>query len=300
LSDALRRTSADVGLTGLRERSVMELPGVDELICADLSDAARLRDRLAARPPFDVCIHLAGVTGGASPSALYRTNVAGTANLIEVLGAGQAHGRLVVVSSCAVYGRAGETGEADESTPLVPVTAYGESCVAREMVARLLVSGCGLELVILRLFNLVGPGQPDAMMIPAIARQIARIEKGRQSPTLTVGRLDTARDYVDVRDAASALASIALRPGPFPGVMNLGSGTARSGAEVLDLLLGLTDVRPEVASRPDPIRASDVMRIRDTSILARTRIPWRPSFGFVDSLRDTLEDWRNREPPDVQ
>lgn len=293
VTEALNRLGQDVELIALSRQRNLDLAGVTATLRADVSNAEEVALSLKGTR-VDACVHVAGAMPPASSSTLHQGNVAGTANLIEALEANRQPCRFVLLSSCAVYGHAGSAGDVDEATPLAPLTAYGESCVAREMVARLLAPGRGLELVTVRLFNLVGPGQPDTMMVPAVARQIARIEKSLQPPTLSVGRLDTLRDYVDVRDAATAVASITLAARPAAPILNLGSGVVSSGAEVLDVLVGLSEVPLAIDARQDARRSTDIPRIRNRSELARTRLPWTPRYTLRDSLTETLADWRTR------
>jgi GDP-4-dehydro-6-deoxy-D-mannose reductase len=286
---ALTHADPDVEVIGLGRHESEPHPGIERTVRADLAEASELRAALAGWS-FDACVHLAGIAAGASVSALYRTNVQGTANLMDAIGAGDRVRRIVLASSCAVYGAGGDV---HERTPVAPLTAYGKTCALREMVTSLLAAGES-ELAILRLFNLVGPGQPDTMMIPTVARQLARIERGLQPPKIAVGRLDTCRDYVDVRDAAAAIASVTLGDGPVPELLNLGLGSCISGSEILNLLIDLADTRPEIVVVEHPARAGDVPRIQNVSDLARSRIPWNPRYTLRESLRDTLDDWRVR------
>jgi GDP-4-dehydro-6-deoxy-D-mannose reductase len=132
------------------------------------------------------------------------------------------------------------------------------------------------------------------MMIPTVARQLARMQLGLQPEVLEVGRLDTLRDYVDVRDVADAIAKLTLGSGPFPTVLNIGSGSCWSGSEILSMLLSAAQLTPRVAVRDQPIRASDVLRIRNKSVLARTVLDWSPKRALATSIRDTLDDWLAR------
>ena len=152
----------------------------------------------------------------------------------------------------------------------------------------------GIELVILRLFNLIGPAQSEHMMVPAFARQIALIETGRQEPCLRTGPLDTWRDYVDVRDAASAVAKATFAEDALPSIVNIGSGALWSGQQVLDALLSLTDLPIEVVSTSAPERVSDVPRLGNGSTLANTLLGWTPTRELCASLSDVLADRRER------
>ena len=151
-----------------------------------------------------------------------------------------------------------------------------------------------VELIILRLFNLIGPGQGDHMMAPNFARQIALIEASQQEPRLHTRRLDTWRDYVDVRDAAVAISAVVFKAGALPPITNIGSGVLHSGQQVLDELLSLTDRPIEVISICEPAWENDVPRMGNGSNLAAFSLGWVPARQLIDSLTDVLEGWRER------
>ena len=69
------------------------------------------------------------------------------------------------------------------------------------------MAGEGLRVLRMRPFNHTGPGQSDAFVVPAFARQVARIAAGLQPPVLQVGALDPQRDFLDVRDVCAAYAA---------------------------------------------------------------------------------------------
>ncbi|MBP7572080.1 MAG: NAD(P)-dependent oxidoreductase [Acidobacteria bacterium] len=243
-------------------------------------------------PEVDAVVHLAAALPPADADSMFRANVVGTANLLRVLG--RPGRRLVVISSSAVYGIPRSSDPIDEGAAVAPVSAYGESMLARELAARAYARSTGAELVILRLFNLAGPGQRPVMMIPEFAERLARIERGLDPPVLRVGRLDTARDFVDVRDAASAISSAALAPGQLPDVLNVASGNAWSGQQVLDCLLGLSRVVPAVQQDPALHRSGDVSVIVGNAGVARSTLGWRPRYDLEQTLRDALEEARRK------
>src|SRR5207248_6578857 len=105
-----------------------------------------------------------------------------------------------------------------------------------EGVARILAARLDLPLVLVRVFNLLGPGLQDRHLAGALARQVAAIKLGLSPPVLEVGPLDTARDFVDVRDAASGLALAAER-GVAGAAYNLASGRETHVQAILDGLL---------------------------------------------------------------
>ena len=112
--------------------------------------------------------------------------------------------RMLLIGSSAVYGDAGRVERINEDCPRQPVSLYGVAKASQEMLADYHAQANGLELVILRLFNLMGPGQQSGMVIPDWVTQAARIAEGETS-TLRVFNTYAARDFVDVRDVVRAI-----------------------------------------------------------------------------------------------
>ena len=286
---ALSAHEPEARLIGITRERRLEASGVSLALTADLADETEARAALA-NLGCDVCVHAAGAVPPQPVGAMFRANVAATANLLGNLRTR----RFILISSAAVYGPAGSPGLVTEQAPTAPVSPYGQSCLARESVARRFCEARGIDLLILRLFNLIGPGQSEHMMVPAFARQIALIETGRQEPCLRTGRLDTWRDYVDVRDAASAVAKATIADDGLPSIVNIGSGALWSGRQVLDALLSLTGGPIDVVSTSAPERVSDVPRLGNGSRLADTALGWTPTRELSASLADVLADWRQR------
>ena len=62
----------------------------------------------------------------------------------------------------------------------------------------------GLDIVRMRPFNHIGPGQSERFVVAGFARQIAQAELGQVEPVVLVGNLEAARDFLDVRDVVRA------------------------------------------------------------------------------------------------
>ncbi len=259
---------------------------------ADLLDdaaVARLVDRCQ---PHHV-VHLAGSLGrgGQSFGELLLANAAGTEILLAALAA-RCPGvtSVVVVSSSAVY--AAETGPLPESSRIGPSTGYGVSKAAQELVAATWRARSAIRVLVVRPFNVVGPGQSAALALSDFARQIATAERGGPAE-VRVGRLDARRDYVDVRDVAQALTLLADGQ-PGHDEYNVASGADRSVRDGLGVLLGLADRPIEVRADPDRVRAEVQVQIGDSTRL-RSETGWRPEVGFERSMADLLQHWRDRQ-----
>jgi len=266
---------------------------------ADLRDE-RAVDALVARTRPDVCAHLAAVATLAAArddeARCWDVNLHGSLRLARAIERHAPDCLLLFVSSAAVYGDAAVAGRPiGEDAPLAPQTLYAATKAAADLALGAMAAH-GLRLARPRPFNHTGPGQSAELAIPAFARQIARIEAGRQAPRLEVGNLDVWRDFLDVRDVCAAyIACIDRRDALPPGaVLNIGSGVARRVGDVLDELLALAGVAAEIRAEPARVRAGDVARQVADPARSRALLDWRPGVPWARTLADVLADWRGR------
>ncbi|MBM4117739.1 NAD-dependent epimerase/dehydratase family protein [bacterium] len=268
----------------------------------DILDAPALAARVADFRP-DRVLHLAGQSAQghalADPAPSARVNVLGTLHLLEALRRGAPTARLLVASSGEVYGSPGPEPVGEEA-PVAPVNPYGASKAAMEVLVGQAARAWGARAVIARSFPHVGPGQRPDFALPAFARQVARIETGRQQPQLRVGNLEARRDFLDVEDVVAAYLllldpALAVPPGE---VYNVCSGRARSIREGLEGLIALARVpgggRIAVETDPALLRPVDqpVLHGRPDKLKAATG--WSPRYDFPTLLERVLADWRRR------
>lgn len=258
-----------------------ELEGV-ELLEADLLDPPALSAAVAASRP-EAVVHLGALSHvGESWKRMhqyFQVNVMGTENLLAALGGA----RLLYASSAEVYGLVPENEQPiPEDRPLAPQSPYALTKAAAERLA--LRQGA----VVIRSFNLAGPGQAPGFALPSFAGQLARIAAGRQPPVLEVGNLSARRDFLHIEDGVAGYVRL-LDRGAAGEVYNLGSGSARSIGDLLDLLIEVSGLEVSVRSDPErwrpvdlPLLVADVERLR--------ALGWAPR----RDLRTALDDlWRS-------
>lgn len=221
--------------------------------------------------------HLAGKSfvpdSWQDPRGFYQTNVMGSVNVLEHCRRYQA--ALTLISSY-VYGPPQHLPIA-ESHPLAAYNPYAHTKLLAEDMARFYKKHFGLPLVIVRPFNLYGPGQRPSFLIPSIVRQII-------DPTVDVVRvqdLRPKRDYLYVDDAVNMLLAT-LRRGRN-GVFNLGSGRSNSVSEVIELVSNAAGIRKPVVSA-DVQRPEEIMDVVADISLATAELGWRPSTSMPDGI----------------
>ncbi|MBB5374471.1 GDP-mannose 4,6-dehydratase [Acidocella aromatica] len=266
---------------------------------ADITNRDELRAMIGNSQP-GCCLHLAAIAAigvaRAEPDRAWAVNLHGTLNVAEAIRDLAPHCRMVFISSADIYGASFRAGMAlDEQAPPAPLNTYGATKAAADLALGAMAAE-GLSVLRLRPFNHTGPGQSPDFVVPAFARQIARIETGLAPPVIKVGALNPERDFLDVRDVARAYALAIAHAEELPGdtILNIASGTPRRIGDVLATLLALAKVEVHVEEDPARLRPSDIPRAIGDAARARALLGWRPAIPWAQTLADVLNDWRAR------
>jgi len=213
-------------------------------VVGDLCDPAVIAD--AVSPPTDVIIHLAAVTSVLrsmqDPAGTFRLNVEATAALLE-----QARqrgvGTFLLASTNAVTGDVG-SATITERLPLSPLTPYGATKAAAEMLLAGYVSSYGLHGAALRFSSVYGPGmEAKDSFVPRLMRA-ARDGKSVQ----VYGDGTQLRDLVHVDDLVTGIFA-AWRAG-HDGPLVLGSGESVTVNEIVDAARSVTGAEIPVEHVP--------------------------------------------------
>jgi GDP-4-dehydro-6-deoxy-D-mannose reductase len=257
-------------------------------------DLAQLRaGTLRAMRP-DVVFHLAAVSNvpfsKAHPRATFEINVLGTARLFRALEEARLRCRVVLVGSADIY--ASSARPVPEDAPLRMTNPYSASKACAEAVARSRIRA-GRDVILLRPFNHLGPGQSTAFVAPAFADQIARAEADLIPPVIRVGDLSPVRDFTDVRDIVRAyrLAAERARGGE---VYNICSDRGTTIRALLDLLLGGARRRIRIERDPSRGRGEPHSKRVGCSAKFRRATGWKPRIPLRRTVADLLEHHRGR------
>jgi GDP-4-dehydro-6-deoxy-D-mannose reductase len=282
------------GFVGSHLVRELEDNGLDVLAAGhadgDVTDSHAMRRLVAEARPAHV-FHLAGVRD-APLDALLLINVGGTVNLLNAVAREAPSARVVVVGSAAEYGEA-DCEPVVEEHPLAPATDYGVAKAAQGLAAAAVATRSGLHLARVRLFNLIGPGEPKSFVASALAARIAAIQAGTEPPPLRTGDLTTRRDFVDVRDAARALRLVAAH-GEVGAVYNVCSGQATRIGELVEQLLVLARLNVPVDSAPE-VAATNVRGHAGSAERVRAATGWEPKRSLSESLADVWAAQHLRE-----
>lgn len=245
----------------------------------------------------DVVYHLAAQADVAgswqSPLDTLRVNVEGTLNVCDATRLAGAK-RVLGVTSADVYGNLDQADPKvtplDEATPLRPVSPYAASKAAAEYLYMQAWLGHGLEVIVARSFNHLGPGQSDRFVASALASRIAANERNGAN-TVSVGNLEARRDFTDVRDVVRAY-RLLIQHGTAGEVYHVCSGRDRAIAEIAEQLLALAEFPMTFETDPTMLRPVDLKLVCGDNTKLRTSTGWSPQIPLETTLSDLLEFWR--------
>ena len=275
------------------------------LYYADLNDYSALARMLNTVRP-DYISHLGAQsypkTSFDIPIETLQTNIVGTANLLEAirqLKDADGYSPIVhVCSSSEVYGRARPGVPLAEETPFHGASPYSISKIGTDYLGRFYGEAYGLRTFVTRMGTHSGPRRSDVFFESTVAKQIALIEAGYQSPEIRVGNLASTRTFQDARDAVRAyfflLEASAAGKIPCGDYFNIAGEEAFQLPEVIEVLLGFstrTDIKVVTdKERMRPIDA-DYQMFDNTKI--RAAINWKPEISAKKMFEDLLNHWRN-------
>ena len=271
-----------------------DLRSSEDTIAMDIMNQGLIESILKEHKP-DVIINMAGQADvGLSwkkPQLTVQLNTVGLVNILEAVKAVNKSIRVIAIGSSDEYGSLQEDGvDVTEDTPVKPITPYAISKQAQELFAQLYVNSYGMDVCMLRQFNLGGAGQAKGFIIPDFASGIAEIEAGKKE-YMFVGNLTSARDFTHVKDACRAVRLIAEK-GHAGEVYNISSGITHTVQEVLDKLISMAKVDIKVVQDPNRMRPSDTPVVCGNHNKLTAHTGWQPELGLDEILKDAFDYWR--------
>lgn len=301
LVDAIRHDLlCDVVVTKLPHETVRTTPeGVNpRAVNLDILNPLAIVELLKEEKP-DYIFHLAAQSSVSyswkNPALTVDVNIKGGLNLlgaIRQMARGGYNPRVLMIGSGEEYGHI-KPGNVpiDEQSDVNPGNIYAATKVCQNMMSTIYAHAYGLQLVMVRAFNHVGPRQTEIFVVSDFCKQVVCIEKGLQQPVMRVGNLAARRDFTDVRDVVHAYTSL-VQFGVAGETYNVGSGHAIPVQEILDKIVAQSSVEIRVETDPAKLRPVDVPIIEaDTRKIYRAT-GWQPRIPLEQTIADTIAYWR--------
>ncbi|CAM4089808.1 NAD(P)-dependent oxidoreductase [Kibdelosporangium persicum] len=267
-------------VTALDGRATVIQAGRRSALRHDLvnDDVTKLMTLLREVKP-DVVVNCTGLLSG-SAADLVSANVLTTAYLLDAIGSATAGTRLVVMGSAGEYGVVPVGKPVTEDSPTAPVAAYGVTKLASTMM----VASSPVDAVSLRVFNPIGPGVgADTVLGRAAASIRTALHHGETK--ILLGPLDSYRDFVDVRDVASAIATVALADAVPHRVLNVGSGHPVLIRDAVKLLAEVAGFTGEISEADPPVSRSGAVTWIAADTTRLTALGWRPQHDLATAIR---------------
>lgn len=263
----------------------------------DINDAYSVKTIIEDIEP-DIIFHLAAQSyvpsSWSSPVETMQTNVIGSMNIFEAVRNSKLDTIIQIAGSSEEYGMVYENEvPITEDNPLRPLSPYGVSKVAMDLLGYQYHQSYGLKIIRTRAFNHTGPRRGEVFVTSNWAKQIAMIEAKKQDAVIKVGALDSIRDFTDVRDIVRAY-WLATQKGKFGEAYNICSGKGILMKDLLNLLLSLSKIKPKIEKDPSRLRPSDVKILLGDCKKFSKETGWKAEIPFEKTMEDLLNYWREK------
>ena len=286
--------------TYLSDSSLRNLEAVKNQVSLTKLDLSNDKEvfELVDRIKPDIIFHLAAMSSAAdsfsSPAKPVLNNIHSEINILEgVRKLNLKDCKILIISSAEIYGDVAKKDlPIDEDVDFRPTNPYAVSKLTQDFLGLQYFLSYNLKIIRVRPFNHIGPRQSTGFVVAAFAKKIVEIEKGKRNGVLTVGNLETKRDFTDVRDMVKAY-DLAASIGAFGDVYNLGSGISYKISDILNKLLSLSKAEIKVEVDKSLFRPSDNPDIVCDTTKFKKLTGWKPEIEIDTTLKDTLDYWRN-------
>jgi len=208
-----------------------------------------------------------------------------TRGTLIVLNSAKKHGRkLVFTSTAAVYG--GAKFLLKESFRPRPISPYGASKLCAEVYVKLYSRIYHMPTSIVRLFNVFGPRQSKYVMYDILLK----LEKN-PNRLQVLGTGQETRDFVYVKDAVKALILVAQDEIANGQIYNVGSGKPTRIKELINAMLGILDVKPDVRFLGSSWKGDVKTLVADISKISK--IGYKPEYSLEKGLEELIHWFRS-------
>ncbi len=244
----------------------------------------------------DYIFHLAAQSSVAlswkNPGLTVDVNIKGSLNVLDSIRELNVTPSVLLIGSGEEYGHVKETEiPIDEDNTLRPGNIYAVTKACQNMIGSIYASAYGMNVMMVRAFNHIGPNQMPVFVVSDFCKQIVEIENKLREPILKVGNLAARRDFTDVRDVVRAYVLLAEKGEPGE-TYNVGSGSAVSIKEILNKIIEFSKIPVIIEVDPQKLRPVDVPIIEADITKLKKCTGWIPEISLETTLQETLEYWR--------
>lgn len=228
-----------------------------------------------------------------NPNESFVNNTNIFLNLVDQLRLNNIPCRVLSVGSSEEYGNVDPSVlPLTEKSNLAPISPYAVARVSQEMISKIYADGYGMDIVMTRSFNHIGPGQKNVFVVSSFAKQLVQIaNKTITDNRVVTGDLSIVRDFVDVRDVVKAYYELLLQ-GVKGEVYNICSGKGIALQAIMGKMCSLLDLEIILEKDPALIRPNDNKIIIGSAEKLNKLTGWTPSYHINQSLSDIIDWWK--------
>lgn len=241
-------------------------------------------------------LHLASFSSVAfswkEPVQSFQNNTNIFLNLVDALRRLKIDARLLSIGSSEEYGNVSDADlPLTEEHRLNPVSPYAVARVSQEYLSRIYTEGYGMDIVLTRSFNHIGPMQRDIFVVSSLARQLVQLKRsGSGRGKIVTGDVSIVRDFTDVRDVVRAY-HLLLNRGRRGEVYNVCSGKGVPLKELIDIMAGQLQIAVEITVDERLIRPADNRIIIGSNEKIRGELGWEITIPLSQSLKEMIQYW---------
>ena len=264
----------------------------------DLLDKGKVENIIFEFQP-DYVLHLASFSSVAfswkEPNISFQNNTNIFLNLLEAIRKLNIATRILSVGSSEEYGNVDPVDlPLTENHPLRPVSPYAVARVSQELLSKIYATGYGLDILMTRSFNHIGPHQKDIFVVPSFVRQIVEMKQnGAGTNKLIAGDTTIIRDFTDVRDVVSAYYML-LTMGKKGEVYNVCNGKGWTLKDIIEKICDALDIDVEIVPNPGLFRPDDNRAIVGSNEKLRNAVKWAPKYTLEDTLNEMILYWQKQ------
>jgi GDP-4-dehydro-6-deoxy-D-mannose reductase len=241
-------------------------------------------------------LHLASFSSVAfswkEPVQGFQNNTNIFLNLVDAVRKLNTDIRILSIGSSEEYGNVSDKDlPLQEDHKLNPVSPYAVARVSQEYLSKVYVSGYGMDIVLTRSFNHIGPMQKTVFFVPSMAKQLIELKQsGKKSGDVVTGDVSIVRDFTDVRDVVHAY-YLLLQKGKKGNIYNVCSGKGLSLKGIIHLMAKQLNIEVNIKVDHRLIRPSDNKRIIGSNEKIKRELGWGNMIPLKQSLKDILHYW---------
>lgn len=243
----------------------------------------------------DYIIHLAAISSVAKswddPAGCFLNNNAVFLNIADAIRLNNLHTRLLSVGSSEEYGVYDE--KIKENFVLHPKSPYSVARLSQEYLSKLYVDRFGLDVVMTRSFNHIGPRQSTQFVVSSFIDQLVDIADGKTENKMMVGNIDVIRDFTDVRDVVDAYYKIVTQA-KNREVYNVCSGCGVKLRDIIDIASQQLNIHPNIIIDKSRLRSNEIMSVIGDNTKLKQDLGWMPQYDLNKTISDIITYKRAR------